>query len=41
MEERRRCDNGKSDVHRASCAKHLRSNKHLQNEKQNELKIPE
>ena len=28
-------------VHRASYAEHLRSRKHLENEKQNELIIPE
>ena len=29
------------DVHRASYVKHLRSKKHLENEKQNEMIIPE
>ena len=29
------------DVHRASYVKHLRSKKHLEKEKQNEVKIPE
>ena len=31
----------KIDVHRASYVKHLRSKKHLENEKQNEMIIPE
>ena len=29
------------DIHRASYVKHLRSKKHLENEKENELIIPE
>ena len=37
----RRCDICKIDVHRASYNKHLRSKKHLENEKQNEMIIPE
>ena len=41
MESRRRCDSCKYDVHRASFAKHLRSKKHLENEKQEEMIIPE
>ena len=37
----RRCDICNVDVHRASYNKHLRSKKHLKNEKQNEMIIPE
>ena len=37
----RRCDICKIDVHRASYMKHLRSKKHLENMKQNEMIIPE
>ena len=37
----RRCDICKIDIHRASYNKHLRSKKHLENEKQNEMIIPE
>ena len=37
----RKCDNCNLYVHRASYLKHLRSKKHLENEKQNELIIPE
>ena len=37
----RKCDFCKIDVHRASYVKHLRSRKHLENEKQNEIIIPE
>ena len=37
----RRCEICKIDVHRASYSKHLRSKKHLENEKQNEMIIPE
>ena len=37
----RKCDFCNLDVHRASYRKHLRSKKHLENEKQNELIIPE
>ena len=37
----RNCEISNVDVHRASYVKHLRSKKHLDNEKQNELKIPE
>ena len=37
----RRCDICKVDVHRASFVKHLRSKKHLENMKQNEMIIPE
>ena len=36
-----KCEIRKIDVHRASYAKHLRSKYHLENEKQNELIIPE
>ena len=37
----RRCDICNVDVHRASFVKHLRSKKHLENIKQNEMIIPE
>ena len=37
----RRCDDCKIDVHRASYNKHLRSKKHLENIKHNEMIIPE
>ena len=37
MENSRRCDIYIIDVHRAPYAKHLRSEKHLENEKQKEL----
>ena len=36
----RRCDICNADVHRASYMKHLRSKKHLENMKQNEMIIP-
>ena len=36
-----KCDVCNIDVHRASYVKHLRSRKHLENEKQNEMIIPE
>ena len=36
-----KCDVCSIDVHRASYVKHLRSRKHLENEKQNEMIIPE
>ena len=36
MENSRRCEICNVDVHRASMQKHLRSEKHLKNEKQNE-----
>ena len=38
---RRRCEMCKNDVHRASCIKHLRNKKHIENMKQNEMIIPE
>ena len=41
MENSRRCDNCNIDVHRASYAKHLRSKRHLENIKQNDVIIPE
>ena len=41
MENSRTCDIRNVDVHRASYAKHLRSKKHLGNEKQNEMIVPE
>ena len=37
----RKCDICKTEVHRASYTKHLRIKKHLENEKQNELIIPD
>ena len=37
----RKCEIFNVDVHRASYVKHLRSKKHLENVKQNELIIPE
>ena len=37
----RRCEICNVDVHRASYSKHLRSKKHLENIKQNEMIIPE
>ena len=37
----RRCEICNVDVHRASYNKHLRSKKHLENRKQNEMIIPE
>ena len=37
----RRCEICNVDVHRASYMKHLRSNKHLENIKQNDMIIPE
>ena len=39
--QRRRCDICNVDVHRASYMKHLRSKKHLENIKQNEMIIPD
>ena len=41
MENGRRCDICNIDVHRASHAKHLRSKRHLENSRQNEIIIPE
>ena len=37
----RKCNVCNIDVHRASYVKHLRSKKHLENIKQNEMIIPE
>ena len=37
----RNCENCNDDVHRASYLKQLRSKKHLENKKQNELDVPE
>ena len=37
----RRCDIRNINVHRASYIKHLRSKKHIENMKQNEMIIPE
>ena len=37
----RRCDDCNIDIHRASYAKHLKSKKHIENMKQNEMIIPE
>ena len=40
MENSRRCDVCNINVHRASYAKHLRSKRHLENIRQNEIIIP-
>ena len=37
----RKCEICNVDVHRASYMKHLRSKKHIENMKQNEMIIPE
>ena len=37
----RKCEICNNDIHGASYAKHLRSKQHIENEKQNELNIPE
>ena len=41
MENSRTCEICNVNVHRASFVKHLRSKKHLENIKQNEIIIPE
>ena len=41
MENSRRCDICNIDVHTASYAKHVRSKKHLESIRQNEIIIPE
>ena len=41
IESSRRCDICNFDVHRASYAKHLRSKKHLENIRQNDIIIPD
>ena len=41
MENSRTCEICNVNVHRASFVKHLRSKKHLENIKQNEMIIPE
>ena len=41
MENSRTCEICNVNVHRASFVKHLRSKKHLENTKQNEMIIPE
>ena len=41
MEIGRRCGGCNIDVHRASYPKHVRSKKHLENIRQNEIIIPE
>ena len=41
MENSRICEICNDNVHRASMQKHLRSKKHLENIKQNEMIIPE
>ena len=41
MENSRKCETGNVDVRRASMQKFLRSRKHLENEKQNDMIIPE
>ena len=40
MEKSRTCGNSESNVHRASHAKHVRSKKHIEIEKQNDMIIP-
>ena len=37
----RKCENCNVDIHRASYVKHLRSKKHLENIKQNEMILPD
>ena len=37
----RKCEICNVDVHRATCIKHLRSKKHIEKWKQNEMIIPE
>ena len=37
----RKCEICEIDIHRASYVKHLRSKYHLENEKQNEMIIPD
>ena len=41
MENIRICENCNVNVHRASMQNYLRSKKHLENEKQNEMIVPE
>ena len=41
MENSRTCEYCNVNVHRASFVKHLRSRKHIENLKQNEMIIPE
>ena len=41
MENSRTCENSNVNVHRAPYAKHLRSKKHLENTKQDEIFITE
>ena len=41
MENSRACENCNVDVHRASFAKHVRSKNQIENEKQNQMIIPE
>ena len=41
MENSRICEVFNVDVHRVSNAKHLKSKNHLENEKQNEMNLPE
>ena len=41
MENSRTCQTCNVNVHRASIAKHMRSEKHLENEKQNDMIIIE
>ena len=41
MENSRTCEICNVDIHRASMQKHLRSKKHLENIKRNEMIIPE
>ena len=41
MANSRRCETCNVDVHRASMQKHLGSKKHLENEKPNEMTLPQ
>ena len=41
MENSRTCEVCNVNVHKASFVKHLRSKKHLRNDKQNEVIMPE
>ena len=41
MENNHTCEVCKINIHRASCVKHLRSKKHLENIEQNEMIIPD
>ena len=41
MDNSRRCEICNIDIHRASYAKHVRSKKHLENMRENDMIIPE